>query len=364
MGAFSSTQKMGITGLLPLLKPQTSRRPLSYYKGKTAAIDSFGWLHKGAIGDAFNLARNNINHSTSCYLKYFYKYIDELLKFGITPILVFDGENLPSKAPTEKKRRDSRKEKLAQANHLYDRGNKTEAMKLFQQALNINYDMVYSILKKAVERKINYIIAPYEADIQICYLVKHGFADFAITEDSDLLVLGCPTTVFKMKLDCKYVDEIRLENVFSNSENSKNNSEFSNLTSDDLQKICVLSGCDYLPGGLPGFGLKTAAKIFQDWKKDDHSNLTWKMIFTMNPKLRQYKTKFYKICISAYYTFKHQIVYCPRAGKRRYFSELNDEKSSNILKELHEVEQDNQLFLDSQKTTETDQSQNGEDEEN
>ena len=35
------------------------------------------------------------------------------------------------------------------------------------------------------------IVAPYEADAQITYLVKSGVADFAITEDSDLLPFGC-----------------------------------------------------------------------------------------------------------------------------------------------------------------------------
>ena len=39
------------------------------------------------------------------------------------------------------------------------------------------------------------IVAPYEADAQITYLVKSGVADFAITEDSDLLPFGCQVTV-------------------------------------------------------------------------------------------------------------------------------------------------------------------------
>ena len=37
------------------------------------------------------------------------KYIDMLLYHDIKPILVFDGRNLPSKADTEKKRRENRK---------------------------------------------------------------------------------------------------------------------------------------------------------------------------------------------------------------------------------------------------------------
>jgi exonuclease-1 len=39
------------------------------------------------------------------------------------------------------------------------------------------------------------IVAPYEADAQITYLVKTGVVDFAITEDSDLLPFGCQVRI-------------------------------------------------------------------------------------------------------------------------------------------------------------------------
>ena len=40
-------------------------------------------------------------------------------------------------------------------------------------------------------RGISYIVAPYEADAQIALLLSEGYADIAITEDSDLLAYGC-----------------------------------------------------------------------------------------------------------------------------------------------------------------------------
>ena len=39
--------------------------------------------------------------------------------------------------------------------------------------------------------KVNYIVAPYELDAQMAFLVNRGDADFALTEDSDLLAYGC-----------------------------------------------------------------------------------------------------------------------------------------------------------------------------
>jgi exonuclease-1 len=38
---------------------------------------------------------------------------------------------------------------------------------------------------------VEYIVAPYEADAQLCMLEREGIVDGIITEDSDLLVFGC-----------------------------------------------------------------------------------------------------------------------------------------------------------------------------
>ena len=46
--------------------------------------------------------------------------------------------------------------------------------------------------------KVDYLIAPYESDAQIAYLVKEKYVDFAITEDSDLICYGCNEIVFKL----------------------------------------------------------------------------------------------------------------------------------------------------------------------
>jgi len=49
--------------------------------------------------------------------------------------------------------------------------------------------------------KVEYIISPYEADAQMAYMVKEKIADFAITEDSDLIAYGCPLIITKLSWD-------------------------------------------------------------------------------------------------------------------------------------------------------------------
>lgn len=45
------------------------------------------------------------------------------------------------------------------------------------------------------------MIAPYQADAQVAYLVKTNVVDFAITEDSDLIAYGCERIIFKLNLN-------------------------------------------------------------------------------------------------------------------------------------------------------------------
>jgi exonuclease 1 len=47
---------MGISGLLPLLKPIQVQKHLSEYAGQTLAVDAYVWLHRGVYSCATELA--------------------------------------------------------------------------------------------------------------------------------------------------------------------------------------------------------------------------------------------------------------------------------------------------------------------
>ena len=42
------------------------------------------------------------------------------------------------------------------------------------------------------------MVAPYEADADLAFLLKRGHADFVISEDSDLLAYGCKKVSFQV----------------------------------------------------------------------------------------------------------------------------------------------------------------------
>ena len=56
---------------------------------------------------------------------------------------------------------------------------------------------------------VQYLVAPYEADAQIAFVVKNELADFAISEDSDLLAYGCKKVVFHISLVCQLLFRLK-----------------------------------------------------------------------------------------------------------------------------------------------------------
>jgi exonuclease-1 len=48
---------MGVVGLLPLLKSIQRQSEIKQYVGKTLGVDAYGWLHRGAIACASELAQ-------------------------------------------------------------------------------------------------------------------------------------------------------------------------------------------------------------------------------------------------------------------------------------------------------------------
>ena len=80
-------------------------------------------------------------------------------------------------------------------------GQDDEARKYFGRSLILRSKMIDLFIDILKCLDIEFIIAPYEADAQMSYMVKVGLADFAITEDSDLIVYGCPEIAMKLGLN-------------------------------------------------------------------------------------------------------------------------------------------------------------------
>lgn len=59
----------------------------------------------------------------------------------------------------------------------------------------ILFSLMCLLIQICLAEEVKYIVSPYESDAQIAHLLASGEADFALTEDSDLLVFGCEKVI-------------------------------------------------------------------------------------------------------------------------------------------------------------------------
>lgn len=245
---------MGVTGLLQQVKEIQEATTLSKYKGKTLAVDTYGWLHRGLILCAQDLCTDA---PTSGYVTSVMKKVDMLRHFGVEPYMVFDGSPLPTKEGTHLERKQKRETAKEAANSLMKKGNRKLAWKEFMKAAAVTPEMAKSVMVELDRKHVKYVVAPYEADPQMVYLEKVGLVDGILSEDSDLLVFGCNRLITKLNDygECIEIDRANLVNL-------KKSPYLATFTPAQWRLIAILSGCDYTKG-IPGVGLKTAFNIVQ-----------------------------------------------------------------------------------------------------
>lgn len=210
--------------------------------------------------------------------------------------LVFNISDTDSNLPTSIRR--SREEAKERARAHKRAGNTAAANECYQRAVDITPEMAKVVVDRLKFAGFECIVAPYEADGQMAYLVRHGFVDGVITEDSDLVAHQCKSVFYKM--DSEGIgQEIRYADIVRNKDLS-----FVGFTPDQFLEMCVMSGCDYLPS-LSGVGIKKAHGLMRRFKS--YSKALRNLRFDGTHVPRTYESEFQ----DALSTFRHQWVYCP-----------------------------------------------------
>ncbi|XP_076885374.1 exonuclease 1-like [Bidens hawaiensis] len=299
---------MGIQGLLPLLKSIMGPIHIKDLEGCSVAVDTYSWLHKGALSCSKELCKSQ---PTNKHVNYCMHRVNLLRHYGVKPILVFDGGHLPMKNEQEIKRARSRKENLARAIEHESCGNASAAYECYQKAVDISPEIAYELIQVLKKENISYIVAPYEADAQMTFLAISKHVDAVITEDSDLIPFGCPRIIYKMD---KYGQGVEFQ--YSKLQNNKE-LNFTGFTKQMILEMCILSGCDYLQS-LPGMGLKKAHALIKKFKGYDKVIKHLKFSGIIVPPI--YEESFRK----AIMTFQHQRVYDPVTEDIVYLSNFSD----------------------------------------
>ncbi|RKF77172.1 Exonuclease 1 [Golovinomyces cichoracearum] len=288
---------MGINGLLPLLKSIHKTCHLKRFEGQTLGVDAYGWLHRGAVACAIELATGK---PTRKFVDFAMSRVRMLQHFGVLPFLVFDGDYLPSKAATEASRAKRREESKIIGIKLLKAGKVSEAQNEFQKSLDITPEMARQLIDELRATGVQYVVAPYEADSQMVYLETKGVISGIISEDSDLLVFGAKCLLTKLD---QYGNCIEVNKSDFSACRDLNLSGWSDTT---FRQMAILSGCDYL-ARMNNMGLKTANRMLRKHKSIENVVRMLQFDAKFSVPLG-YLESFHK----AELTFLYQRVYCPQ----------------------------------------------------
>ncbi|KYO01388.1 putative exonuclease I [Plasmodium gaboni] len=191
---------MGISNLLQFLKPIIKNSHISKYENEVVGVDIMCWIHRGLISCAYDIATDQYNDS---YLSFIEKMLVPIFNHNIKVVFVFDGEELPEKKKENMIRKNRREKAKMELKEIISKvkNPRTNEMVLKKciQAISVSKEIIDSVKDFCKKKNIDYIISPYEADAQLSYLCRMGFISCAISEDSDLLVYGCPRVLYKLK---------------------------------------------------------------------------------------------------------------------------------------------------------------------
>jgi exonuclease-1 len=286
---------MGIQGLLPFLKDIHEHISVSEYSGQTVAVDAYCWLHKGAYGCALQLAQGT---KTDVYVKYCMRRVNMMRFHNIRPVLVFDGGYLPSKQTKETERREKRNEYRQRGKRFLSEGERSRAIDAFQKCIDVTPEMALNVMQACRDVGVQCIVAPYEADAQLAYMLMSGQVQLVVSEDSDLLVFGTDQVLFKMDSTGHGV-RIRLHRLSEVK-------PIADFTKHHFRHMCILAGCDYL-ASIPGLGLFTACKLLKRNGRDPLKVI--KMLRLQGTKA--VPPNYEKDFLKADYTFLYQLVFDP-----------------------------------------------------
>ncbi|KAG9914461.1 PIN domain-like protein, partial [Aureobasidium melanogenum] len=262
------------------------------------AVDAYGWLHRGTIACAIDLAQGN---PTRKWLDFVMHRVRMLQHFNVTPYLVFDGDYLPSKSGTEKERAARRRESKVKGLEYLRLGKPYQAQAELQKSIDVTPEMARQLIDELRKLNLPYIVAPYEADSQMVYLERCGLVHGIVSEDSDLLVFGahCLLTKLDQYGEC----------IMINRDDFTACREISLVgwSDADFRLMAILNGCDYLPG-IEKMGLKTAYRMIRKHKTVDR--IIRSAQFEGKIKV---PPGYLEAFAGAEATFLYQWVYCPES---------------------------------------------------
>ena len=111
------------------------------------------------------------------------------------------------------------------------------------------------------EMKIEFLVAPFEADAQLAFLSRTGAVDAVLSDDGDMLVVyRCRILLSKFVENKGTVQELGWGHI----RRGLKQTIFEKFDGEDcyqkMVEVCILAGCDYL-SSIEGIGMRTSCKL-------------------------------------------------------------------------------------------------------
>jgi len=243
---------------------------LKALKGRIIALDAYNMLYQflAAIRQPDGTPLMDRQGRVTSHLSgLFYRTIN-MAEHGIKPVYVFDGippEMKKAELARRMKLKEKAERKLEEARRL---GRREEARKYAMQAARLTRDMAEEAKRLLDAMGIPWVQAPSEGEAQAAYMARKGDAWAAGSQDYDSLLFGAPRLVRNLAITGKrklpgrnvYV-EVRPEIIYLDRL-----LKGLGLTREQLIVVAILLGTDYNPGGIPGYGPKTALRHVMTYK--------------------------------------------------------------------------------------------------
>ncbi len=241
--------------------------------------------------------------------------ITNLMKKGIKPCFVLDGEFPGLKKAEVEKRAEIKKEAAKKYKIAEKRGDIAEMRKYAAMTSKLTSDMAGEASKLLTVLGLPVIQAPSEAEAQAAFIVRQKDAFAVVSQDFDSLLHGSPKVVRNLSISGKRKKASSLAYVTVKPEIIDLAENLNNLgiDKDQLIALAMLVGTDYNIGGIKGIGPKGALKLVKEHGKDfdrlfkevkwgENFDFSWEEVFYLIKKMpvtKDYKLKWMDIDKSA-----------------------------------------------------------------
>jgi len=213
-----------------------------------------------------------------------YQLISLFRYYNITPVFVFDGEAPQEKKKLLKLRKVDKDEAEIKYNMVKERlsyCSKEEEVEILAEMVSLKKKFIRLKNKDISEVKqliklcgVTYYDADGEADQLCAKLVIKNKAYACLSEDMDMFVYKCPRVLRYLSLLNSTVVMYDFNEILNNLQ----------LTSDEFQQICVLSGSDYNIDSTKNTNLFETIKWFEKYLDFNKNSKTDKLDFNKNSK--------------------------------------------------------------------------------